>query len=172
MAEMPKGRKVPDEKRELFKEPFGSPITENDLIKLDKRNKLITVGDVVSLTANRCGIAPDVAVYDGMTERRDMTEFAELVENEGWDPVIVTNPAGTMTAELFAAVRNALSGHKRTAIRVIGEEDLAVLPCILLSPIGTYVVYGWPGKGMMLVTTNASSVKKAKELMEITEEFE
>ena len=172
MTDVRKGRRVPDEKRELFKEPFGSPITENDLTKLDKRNKLVTVGDVVSLTAHRCGVTPDVAVYDGMTERREMTEFAELVDNEGWDPVIVKNPAGTITAELSDAVRNALSGHGKTMIRVIGEEDLAVLPCVLLSPIGTYVIYGWPGKGMMLITTDASSIKRTKELMKETEEFE
>ncbi|MCL2890365.1 MAG: DUF359 domain-containing protein, partial [Methanomassiliicoccaceae archaeon] len=109
MDDIRKTRRVPGDKRELFKEPFGSLIQENDLKKIGKTNKMITVGDVVSLTAVNNGIVPDVAVYDGMTERREMTEFAALAESNGWITDTVTNPAGTITAELFDAVKNALS---------------------------------------------------------------
>jgi len=172
MDDIRKTRRVPGDKRELFKEPFGSLIQENDLKKIGKTNKMITVGDVVSLTAVNNGIVPDVAVYDGMTERREMTEFAVLAESNGWITDTVVNPAGTITAELFSAVKNALSGNARRTIRVIGEEDLATLPCILLSPIGTNIVYGWPGKGMMLITTDENIRKRTKELLEQTEEFE
>jgi uncharacterized protein (UPF0218 family) len=161
---------IPEHKRELFKEPFGNLINENDLKKIDAENKLITVGDVVSLTVNSNGIRPDIAVYDGMTERREMTGFAELVKNEGWTNVEVGNPAGAITAELVNAVENALSGKTKTTIRVIGEEDLAVLPCILLAPIGTNIIYGWPGKGMMLIATDEHIKKRAEELLEHTEE--
>lgn len=34
-------------------------------------------------------------------------------------------------------------------ILVSGEEDLAVIPCILLSPLETLVLYGQPDKGMV-----------------------
>jgi len=172
MDDIRKTRRVPDDKRELFKEPFGSFIKENDLKKIDRTKKLITVGDVVSLTAVNSGVVPDVAIYDGMTERREMTEFAVLAESNGWVTDTVTNPAGTITAELFDAVENALSGNTRRTVRVIGEEDLATLPCILLSPIGTNIIYGWPGKGMMLITTDEDIVRRIKELLEQTEEFE
>jgi len=160
---------IPEDKRELFKEPLGTLIEKNDLKKL-KGKKLITVGDVVSLTVNRNGIRPDIAVYDGMTERREMTEFASLVKSKGWESVDAVNPAGTITAELANAVENALSGKKKITIRVIGEEDLAVIPCILLAPIGTDVIYGWPGKGMMLITTDEHIKKRTQELLENTEE--
>jgi hypothetical protein len=170
MTDIRRSRKIPDEKREFFKEPLGTPIQENDLKKLN--GKLITVGDVVSLTLNRNGIVPDIAVYDGMTERREMTEFASFVDDKGQKPKVVTNPAGTITAELVRTIENALNGQEKTTIRVIGEEDLAVIPCILLSQIGTNVIYGWPGKGMMLVTTNESIKKKMEQLLEQTEEFE
>jgi len=171
MSDIRRSRKIPDEKREFFKEPLGTPIHENDLKKL-KSGKLITVGDVVSLTVNRMGITPDIAVYDGMTERREMTEFASYVRNTGQEPMVVTNPAGTITAELVRTIENALSGPDKVTIRVIGEEDLAVIPCILLTQIGTNVIYGWPGKGMMLVTTDESIKEKMKQLLEQTEEFE
>ena len=170
MTDIRRTRTIPEDKRGLFKEPFGAFIEENDLKKINGKNKLITVGDVVSLTVSGNGIRPDIAVYDGMTERREMTEFANLVKSKGWETIEVINPAGTITSELVNAVRNALSGKKKTAIRVIGEEDLAVIPCILLAPIGTDVIYGWPGKGMMLVTTDERIIKRTQELLEDTEE--
>jgi uncharacterized protein (UPF0218 family) len=171
MADLRRTRTIPDEKRGLFKEPIGSLINENDLKKLDTRNKLITVGDVVSLTVSGMGIVPDIAVYDGMTERREMTAFASVAESKGWVTDTVTNPAGTMTAELVQAIKNALSGQGRKVIRVIGEEDLAVMPCILLSPIGTNIIYGMPGKGMMLVTTDEHIRKRTEGLLEHMEEL-
>ena len=163
-------RRIPDEKRGLFKEPFGIPIEENDLERL-KGKRLITVGDVVSLTVNRNGITPDLAVYDGMTERREMTEFASFVKDKGWKETVVRNPAGTVTAELTDAVKNSLAGRKKSVIRVIGEEDMAVLPCILLSPDNTDVIYGWPGKGMMLISTDEVTRKRAESLLKEMEEY-
>jgi Uncharacterized protein conserved in archaea len=164
-------RRVPDDKREFFKEPLGTDLVENDLSTLNKEQTLITVGDVVSLTVREHGLVPDVTIYDGMTERREMTEFADLVKSEGWKEVVVKNEAGTITAALFKAVKNALQGRKQI-IRVEGEEDLATIPCILLSPKGTNIIYGWPGKGMMIIETNDEIIQKAQKLMEMTEELE
>jgi len=164
-------RKVPEKNRELFKEPLGRDLEEKELTVIDKRSKMITVGDVVSLTVVKHGIIPDLSIYDGMTERKEMTEFAVLVKNKGWEETAVRNEAGTITAELIAAIKNALNG-KNEIIRVEGEEDLAVVPCILLSPMGTNIIYGWPGKGMKLIVTDEEIQKKAQYLMEMTEGLE
>ncbi|MDR0524146.1 MAG: GTP-dependent dephospho-CoA kinase family protein [Candidatus Methanoplasma sp.] len=164
-------RRVPESKREFFQAPLGKALSEEGLSSIDTKRKLITVGDVVSLAAREHGIVPDLSIYDGMTERRGMTRFADLVRAEGREPATVRNPAGTITAELFAAVENALTGKERL-IRVEGEEDLAVIPCILLSPDGTNIVYGWPGKGMMVVTTDEAVREEARSLMRMTEELE
>jgi Uncharacterized protein conserved in archaea len=164
-------RKVPDDKREFFKEPLGVDLAEDDLLTLNKEKTLITVGDVVSLTVREHGLTPDITIYDGMTERREMTEFADLVRDKGWKEVVVKNEAGTITAALVEAVKNALQGRKEI-IRVEGEEDLATIPCILLSPKGTNIIYGWPGKGMMIIETNDEIIRKAQKLMEMTEELE
>jgi len=170
MSDLRGTRTIPCHKRKLFKEPIGTLITENDLKKISKKGDLITVGDVVSLTVNSNGITPRLSVYDGMTERREMTGFASFAESKGWEPVSVTNPAGTITAELVDAIRNALSHPGSSIIRVNGEEDMATLPCILLSENGTNVIYGWPGKGMMLVTADDIIKKKMYGLWEQTEE--
>ena len=163
------GRRVPEDKREIFKERLGSELNESELIKHhDKR--MITVGDVVSLTMRRNGIRPILSVYDGYTERHEMTEFAALVEGE--EKKVVANPAGTITDELDDAVRNALTSGTTDLIRVEGEEDLALMPCVLHAPIGTEIVYGWPGKGMMVITTDDSVRKRVEELWNMMEDFE
>ena len=61
---------------------------------------------------------------------------------------------------------------KKDAYKVEGEEDLALLPCILMAPVGTNIVYGWPGRCMMLVTTDEDIRIHAMELMAKMEEKE
>ena len=163
------GRRVPEDKRQLFKEALGSDLKESELIKhQDKR--IVTVGDVVSLTRRRNGIRPILSVYDGYTERCEMTEFAALVEGE--EKEVVVNPAGVITDELDDAIRNALKTGKTDLIRVEGEEDLALMPCILYAPEGTEIVYGWPGKGMKVVSTDDVTKKRIEELWKMMEDFE
>lgn len=170
-ADIRSDRRVPEEKREFFKEPLGIDLDESELASLNKQSKLITVGDVVSLTVRRHGISPHLTIYDGMTERREMTEFANLVESEGWETIAVKNEAGVITADLVTAIINILDG-KEGIIRVEGEEDLATVPCILFAPEGTNIIYGWPGKGMKLVTVDERIRRKAQNLMEMMEELE
>ena len=117
------------------------------------------------------GIIPDLAIYDGRTERRDMTEFAVLVEERGLPVKVVSNPAGTITREMEDAVKNALTLGP-ALIRVEGEEDLALMPCIRHAPEGTDIVYGWPGKGMMVLTTDAAVKHKTEQLWKEMEELE
>lgn len=167
----PISRKLPEHMREHFKEHLGREIKEEELTVIGRTPKMITVGDVVSLTAVRNGVVPDLAIYDGMTERKELTDFVSLVKSRGWEETAVKNGAGEITAELIAAITNALNG-KSGMIRVEGEEDLATIPCILLSPEGTNIIYGWPGKGMMLITTDEETRNKAKNFMEMMEESE
>ena len=104
------GRRLPPEKRDVFQEPVGYDISEEDLPEINAKHLIIAVGDVVSLTMRRNGIVPLLSVYDGFTERHEVTGFADLVKNEGWAETTVRNPAGEITSELEDAVRNALAG--------------------------------------------------------------
>lgn len=55
-------------------------------------------------------------------------------------------------------------------IFVEGEEDLALLPCIYYAPCNTNIVYGWPGRCMMLIVTNDNVRNKIiKYLLEMEE---
>ena len=159
---------LPASERQAFKEPIGNELRDSDLESFSRGNLLVTVGDVVSLTFRKHGIRPDLSVYDGFTERREMTGFAELVEDEPKERVV--SPAGTISAELADAIRRSIEGSGSGLILVEGEEDLALLPCILYAPLGTRIVYGWPGRCMMLVTTDEAIQMKAATLAARMEE--
>ena len=163
------GRRVPEDKRDVFKQCLGTDLKESELTKHHDK-KIISVGDVVSLTMRRNGIRPILSVYDGYTERHEMTDFANLVEGE--EKEVVVNPAGVITDELEDAIRNALKTGKTDLIRVDGEEDLALMPCVLYAPEGAEVVYGWPGKGMKIVSTDDVTRKRIEELWKTMEDFE
>ncbi len=167
-----KGRRLPDSMREELSHPFG-PIIDIKLITEKKADvPLLTVGDVVSLTARKADVVPTLVIYDGQTERRGMSDFSLLVEGEGGPDRTVGNPAGTVTAELMEAIEESLAEGGPSSIRVEGEEDLAVLACILLAPIGSWVVYGQPGEGMVLVVKDEDSLRRTKELWNRMEELE
>ncbi len=160
---------LPAENRQAVKEPIGTELYDSDLETFHAQTTLITVGDVVSLTFRKHGITPFLSVYDGMTERRDMTEFALLVENE--EKKEVENPAGRITRELAETIRGCIEGSGGL-IKVVGEEDLALLPVVLMSPIGTDIVYGWPGKCMMRITTDEGIKAKFEQMLLAMEEAE
>ena len=163
-------RRILADKLDLFKVRLGRELDEKELTEhQDKR--MITVGDVVSLTVRRNGIVPVLSIYDGMTERHEITGFADLVETQGLEVKVVSNPAGEVTDGLVDAIKQSIPG-KPQIIRVEGEEDLALMPCILYAPDGYEIVYGWPGKGMMLVTTDGIVREQIEQLWKEMEVIE
>ncbi len=159
---------LPESQRGAFKEPIGREMDESELDD-NAQTRYITVGDVVSLTFRRHGVRPLLSVYDGSTERREMTDFAKLVEGEMKE--VVSNPAGRITAEMADSIRRGIGGEV-DLIRVEGEEDLALLPCLLYAEVGTVVVYGMPGRCMMAVEIDGAIRKRAAELVATMEELE
>jgi len=149
--------KLKEEERGAFKNPFGelhSSITEikNTLKKYKKNNQLIiSIGDATTINLIREGIIPDIGIIDNQIERKKSP-----LENEfGYDHVQLNaaNPPGNITPELCKTIKKAfglyISGFN-ILIVVEGEEDLAVLPCIITAPPGTVVLYGQPGEGVVL----------------------
>lgn len=160
---------LPASQREAFKVALGREMPESELDSIEDENSYLTVGDVVSLKFREHGVRPRLSVYDGLTERRGMTGFARLVEDEPRETVV--NPAGTITAAMADAVRRCIGGESRL-LRVEGEEDLALLPCLIYAPIGSKVVYGMPGRCMMVVDIDQSMKDTAEELVSRMEEME
>jgi len=149
--------KLKEEERGAFKKPFGkiySSLSEikNTLEKYKNNHQLIiSIGDVTTLNLIKEGIIPDIGIIDEQIERKKSP-----MDNEfGYDHVELNaaNPAGTITPELCKIIKKAIglyiSGFN-VLIVVEGEEDLAVLPCVIIAPPGTVVLYGQPGEGVVL----------------------
>ena len=60
-----------------------------------------------------------------------------------------------ITQQLVQIMKKAIKEKRqKLVIRVIGEEDLATIPAILLSPLGYSIYYGQPALGTIKVTVD------------------
>ncbi|HJJ33816.1 MAG TPA: DUF359 domain-containing protein [Methanocorpusculum sp.] len=152
---------LPENCRGLLKEPFGRLFSDFSLLAAElSGKKLCTAGDVVTARAVSCGILPDIAVIDGVTRRDE----AVTPVFSGGVQLSAQNPAGTITDELIAALKEAYE-KQPALVTVEGEEDLAVLPLIEILPGGWAVVYGQPGEGAVLCIVDAELKKFAREIL-------
>lgn len=141
--------RLPEEMRGELKEPLGPVFSEvvGDRLK----GRVVTIGDIVTYHFLEAGVFPDVAVVDGKTERTDVEEAIVKRWREIPEVARVENKAGTITHGLIEALRQALERDGSGRIEVVGEEDLAALPAIIVADEGDTVVYGQPGEGMVYV---------------------
>ncbi len=152
---------LPEEHRKLFKDPFGELYREmTDIIPLISKKTVYSVGDVVTHNLQKAGITPDVAIIDGYTMRTPCSRLP-AVPGESRQ---VKNPAGTLTEELMTAIRHAVI-HPPCTIIVDGEEDLAVIPMVIAAPLGSIVIYGQPGEGVVLRTVTPDAQETAREYL-------
>ncbi|RXE56650.1 hypothetical protein ABH15_00230 [Methanoculleus taiwanensis] len=155
--------RLPDEHRDCFKKPFGVlyPDIAGLLPALEGR-KIYVVGDVVTQNLVKLGITPDVAVIDGFTMRTPVTRSPLLRSRR----VGAWNPAGMITGELITAIEEAVADPPRLIV-VDGEEDLGVIPMVIAAPIGSAVLYGQPGEGVVLRIVDAKAKEEAASLLRL-----
>ena len=76
------------------------------------------------------------------------------------------NHPGTISDELWKAIKDSIDSGDNVRIEVDGEEDLASLAAISLSKIGTKGIYGMPDKGMVVVDVDQQSKARVNSLLE------
>jgi uncharacterized protein (UPF0218 family) len=151
---------LPVELRDELKVPLGEVVGEELLSTVLKDAlKIVTVGDICSLTVFEAGMVPDVAVVDFKTRRGEVEDKRPKILKIGQTVINVKSPAGELTRELWDAVSDAYGASVPVRIEVSGEEDLAALPCIWLAPPGTAVIYGLPGVGLVVVHNESAKIK-------------
>lgn len=171
---------LPESLRDAFAEPMGPVTADVDALlaaveetrtrhgQADGRPRLIAVGDVVTYHLREGGgRVPDVAVIDGRTEReavRDEIEAA-LATADG-RRIAVENSAAALSGDLLAGLAAALADDGPVTVEVTGEEDLATLPAVLAAPLGSTVVYGQPGDGMVRVAVTTETRAEARDLFD------
>ncbi len=154
--------KLTKETRKLFKTHIGKvirgeiPKPYHKFKKFYKGEFFVVIGDVVAKNMLKIGIRPDVLVIDG----KSMRTKKEEVGAEGYEEIQIRNPQGTITDDLWNAMKTMKSGQK---IFIEGEEDLASLPAILFAPMGALIVYGVPEEGIEIIEVNEKNKKRVKE---------
>jgi hypothetical protein len=142
---------ISEEIRSLLKKPFGKVFKGKDLLPAEaikeklKGEKVIVVGDVTRKNILAVGIKPSLAVIDLKT-KREIKE--DLIFKE--KTVKTKNPPGMITKELWDKIHESMD-KQGSLIVVDGEEDLAVLPCILEADWDSIVLYGQPDEGIVMV---------------------
>ena len=166
MLTLPNNRR--DELRAIH---IGELVTEDKLSQRSWTSIVVSVGDMVTATLYRHGISPNITIVDYQNERKRCdTSIIETIRQRDVDVIKVCNPVATITDELWDAVKHAYTLSHQVRIEVNGEEDLATLPAIILSPADTTVVYGLPGHGIICVEVGSTERKKVEEILKKMEE--
>ncbi len=157
--------KLSEKLRIELKKPYGRIFTN-----VEEVHPTACVGDVVSYTFLSHGIKPKIIIFDGKSERKNFEKFEELIKlSSNYLGIEAENPPSTITSDVVSkigkAVRLAENGSK-VKIFVRGEEDLTLIPLLCALKIGSTVVYGQPGEGMVEVKVTREKKLLILQLLE------
>jgi hypothetical protein len=141
-------------------------MTDKKVVTLIKKQKpilTIAVGDIAVMTLIQQGLTPDLAIIDLKTKRQLFVASPRQLGLKRRVNQVVANPPGTISQALVKALLKNFT--KNRIILVKGEEDLAVLPAILLSPLTSAVIYGQPNQGLVCLTVDENLKKKFVRLV-------
>lgn len=160
---------LPSNLRSRLRTPLGKIVTSTELEnELDHSVECIVVGDESAITLQKKKYNIKLAIVDFQTQRRKDSDLKREVSKIGKKVIQVKNPKGTITDELWTAIAEGLQEPVPVRIEVTGEEDLAFIPCMLLAPDDSIIIYGYPNRGLVLAwvnNTNRKTVKDALKLM-------
>lgn len=158
---------LPKELRENLSKPFGKVIKDFDTyLKSEnlEKDRTISIGDVTTQKFIENKIIPKISIIDLVVNRvkkyNDISEFGYKFDKN----IQVINPAGSITKELFGVIIDSFK-NKQTLILVAGEEDLAVIPAVLASPLGYEIYYGQPGEGAVKIEVTEEKKMEIKKLI-------
>ncbi|MBQ6350495.1 MAG: DUF359 domain-containing protein [Methanobrevibacter sp.] len=146
-----------------LKKPLGKlyPNFEDAIEEIKSSEFLISVGDATFANLTKYELYPNIGIIDNLIQRKNHTHDVIHAENI----LKAENPAGTITDDLWETIGQALElsdSGECYVIEVAGEEDLAVLPCILMANPETTILYGQPNEGLVLLKVSDMKIKAQK----------
>ena len=165
---------LPDTLRSSLKSPKGELFSRQALgaaedtcayIKEKNLHPIIAVGDMVSINLVKVDCQATVSIIDGKTKRHENVDY-EFSANV---VLQVPNPAAQIRPEVWIAIEHALTlGERgqRAKIIIEGEEDLAALPAVMLTPLGAAVVYGLPSKGIVVIEVTSTQKQEVYQTLQ------
>ncbi|WP_407415731.1 GTP-dependent dephospho-CoA kinase family protein [Methanobrevibacter sp.] len=149
-----------------LKKPLGKlyPDFEDAIDEIKSSKFLISVGDATFANLLEYELYPNLAIIDNLIQRKNYNHDVIHTENI----LKANNPAGTITDDLWETIGKALElcgNGECYVIDVAGEEDLAVLPCILMASEDTTILYGQPNEGLVVLNVS-DTIDKAQTLID------
>ncbi|MGL6298520.1 MAG: GTP-dependent dephospho-CoA kinase family protein [Methanobacteriaceae archaeon] len=166
--------------RHEFKKPLGDLYASFDeaVSKINPNSFLISVGDETTKNLIESGLKSDISIIDNLIQRKNSNYEFENHDNIFKNILRAENPPGTISTSLWETIELAINSglginndsdtykasdkNNNFLIVVNGEEDLAVLPCILMAPENTVLLYGQPNEGVVLVDAQKAKNKAKK----------
>ena len=148
--------------RSHLKIPIGTPIIgkEQDvkqqfktILETAPRKKLITVGDITSKLFDA-----DIKIFDGRILRNTPVPTPTPT-------LTAKNPQAAIDKDIWSILKQAISSQKKEKILIDGEEDLLVLPLILLSEPDTIIAYGLPHEGISYLSPDKKTKTEAETIL-------
>lgn len=141
--------------RKLLQKPYGKLFTNGVLNEYRKNpEKIVTVGDATTKYFHSLGIRQQLSVIDFLIERKPTHQNLKDLGFLGNEHIVrVKNSQGKIEKQVWSVFQKTIEllSEKETVIVVDGEDDLLVIPLILLLPIGFSLFYGQPKQGIVLV---------------------
>jgi uncharacterized protein (UPF0218 family) len=150
----PLGKLLPGSGPEIYEEVVTA-------ISFRKPPSVIFVGDAVARNAVTKGIRRDVVIIDNK-EKRIQTKPLDTSAKRTFR---VRNEPGSIGSQAWAAVEEAIESGDAIVI-IDGEEDLLTLVAMAVAPLGSFVIYGQPGEGVVIVEIDDSARKRACAMLE------
>jgi GTP-dependent dephospho-CoA kinase len=160
--------------RVKLKQPLGTLVrgsfTEttnrfSEMASKEQPPSIIAVGDTVSENLAKNHILVKLSIIDNKCMRKNVQPKSLGTERT----FHVKNPQGTITEEAIAAIQEALQSSQRSKIVVEGEEDLLTLIAIMNAPEDSFVLYGQPHEGIVVVKATQDKKTKISELLKAME---
>jgi uncharacterized protein (UPF0218 family) len=161
--------------RRKLKKPLGTIIrgsfkeTMNrlkEIVEVEKPLCIIAVGDAVSRSLVENNILPHIVVVDNKCMRKSLEEPLSFKAEKTFS---IKNPQATITEEAISALQDSLKRDVSVQVVVDGEEDLLTLIAVLYAPENSFVIYGQPHEGIVVIRT---TLEKKAEIAEILRAME
>jgi hypothetical protein len=168
--------RLTQELRRKLKKPIGTLIRGSfnetmeklkDLVEKENPQMIISVGDRVSKNLTKNNMFPKLSIVDNKVMRKRIEPVAIVAD----EVLYVKNPQGTVTEEALATIKEALKHNRRVKIIVDGEEDLLTLAAALYAPENSFVVYGQPLEGIVVVRVTKQKKKEVTEVLKAMEKI-
>ena len=158
-----------DDLRDQLKHPLGNLVSDNDpnkeniIKKITAESIIITVGDRTTENMLQLGLKPQIQIIDGLEKRNQRIVPADDTINTN---LSCRNPPGEITEESMQVIQKAFSCESPVRITVDGEEDLLVIPACVFAPENSFVMYGQPNEGLVIIRVTPEIKAKVQKILD------